>query len=156
MRAVELAKVAASAEKLRLERIALRRAWQIAFYAAAAVFAVAAFVVLHVVAYNLLVPTLTPFQASLVLLAADLVLAGVFAVLARRDRIHPVEDEARLIRQQALTEIRWALTVTALAGSAAAVVFGRGRRRADRGVLVGRRKKVMLFGDLAYRLLARR
>ena len=155
MRAVELAKVAASAEKLRLERLALRRAWQVAFYAAAAVFAVAAFVLLHVVAYNLLVPSLPPLQASLALLAVDLALAGVFVVLARRDRPDAVEEEAKLIRQQALTEMRSALTVTALAGSAAAAVLGR-RRRIDRGVPVGKRGKVMLFGDLAYRLLARR
>lgn len=155
MRAVELGKVAAAAEKLRLQRVVLRHTWQIAFYAAAAVFAVAAFVLLHVVAYNLLVPSLTPLQASLALLAVDLALAGVFVVLARRDRPDAVEEEAKLIRQQALTEMRSALTVTALAGSAAAAVLGR-RRRIDRGVPVGKRGKVMLFGDLAYRLLARR
>ena len=155
MRAVELAKVAASAEKLRIQRVALRNAWHIAFYGAAAVFAIAAFVVLHFVGYNLLVPSLTPLQASLVLLAVDLVLAGVFVVLARRDRPDALEQEARMIRQQALTEMRSALTVTALAGSVAALAFGRSRR-ADRGVLVGKRNKVMLFGDLAYRLLARR
>ena len=155
MRAVELGKVAASAEKLRLQRVVLRQAWQIAFYAAAAVFAAAAFVLLHVVAYNLLVPSLTPFQASLVLLAVDLALAGVFVVLARRDRPDAVEEEAGMIRQQALTEMRSALTVTALAGSVAALIFGRSRRF-DRGVPVGRRGKVMLFGDLASRLLARR
>lgn len=155
MRAVELAKVAASAEKLRLQRVALRNAWHIAFYAVAGVFAVAAFVVLHVVAYNLLVPSLTPFQASLVLLAADSVLAGVFFLLARRDRPDALEREAKLIRQQALAEMKSALTITAVAGSAVAMVLGRGRR-VDRGVPVGRRGKVMLFGDLAYRLLARR
>ena len=155
MRAVELGKVAAAAEKLRLQRLVLRQAWQIAFYAAAAVFAVAAFVLLHVVAYNLLVPGLTPLQASLVLLAADLVLAGIFVVIARRDRPDAVEEEAQLIRQQALAEMRSALTVTALASSATVAVFGL-KRRADRGVPVGKRGKVMLFGDLASRLLARR
>ena len=155
MRAVELAKVAASAEKLRLQRVALRNAWHVAFYAAAGVFAVASFVVLHVAAYNLLVPSLTPFQASLVLLAADSVLAGVCFVLARRDRPDSLEREAKQIRQQALAEMRSALTVTALAGSAVALVLGRGRHF-GRGVPVGRRGKVMLFGDLAYRLLTRR
>lgn len=156
MRAVELAKVAASAEKLRLERVARRRLLQVVFWAVAGVFAVAAFVTLHVVAYNLLVPSLTPVQASLVLLAVDLVLAGVFALLARRDRPDVLEQEAKQIRQQALSEMRAALTLTALVGSAAALVFGRARR-ADRGVtVVGKRRTMTVFGDLAYRLLARR
>lgn len=156
MRAVELAKVAASAEKLRLQRLARRNVVQAAFWAVAGVFAAAAFVVLHVIIYNLLVPHLTPVQASLVLLAIDLVLAGVSVLLARRDRPDAIEQEAQQIRQRALIEMRSALTLTALAGSAAALVLGRGRR-ADRGVtVVGKRGTMMVFGDLAYRLLARR
>lgn len=155
MRAVELAKVAASAEALRLRRMARRRGMQTAFGVVAGVFAVAVFVLLHVVAYHLMVPRLTPTQASLIILAVDLVLAGVFAFLARRDVPDPVEEEAKLIRQQALTEMRSSLTFAAMAGSAAALVLGRRRNRADVTV-VGKRGTMRLVGELAARLLARR
>lgn len=155
MRAVELAKVAASAEALRLRRMARRQALKAAFWGAAGVFAVAVFVLLHVVAYHLLVPSLTPTQASLVLLVVDLVLAGVFAFLARRDALDPVEQEALQIRQQALTEMRSALTVTAMAGSAAALVLRR-RRSSPDVTVVGKRGTMRLVGELAARLLARR
>lgn len=155
MRAVELAKVAASAEQLRIKRMVRRHGLQVAFWAAAGVFGVAVFVVLHVLIYNLLTPHMSSVLASLVLLAIDAVLAGVLVVVARRDRPDAVEEEARQIRQQALVEMRSTLTVTALAGSAAAVVLGRGRSKPGVTV-VGRRSSVRVFGDLAARLLARR
>ena len=155
MRAVELAKVAASAEALRLRRMARRNAIQVAFWAAAGVFAVAVFVLLHVVAYHLMVPRLTPTQASLVVLAVDLVAAGAFAFLARRDVPDPVEAEAHQIRQQALVEMRSSLTLAAMAGSAASLVLGRRRGRSDVTV-VGKRGTMRLVGELAARLLARR
>lgn len=155
MRAVELAKVAASAEALRLRRMARRQAIHAAYWAAAGVFAIAVFILLHVVAYHLMVPSLTPTQASLVILVVDLVLAGVFAFLARRDVPDPVENEALLIRQQALAEMRSSLTLAAMAGSAAALVLGRRRSRPEVTV-VGKRGTMRLVGELAARLLARR
>ena len=155
MRAVELAKVAASAEALRLRRVARRQGLRAAFGAVAGVFAIAVFVLLHVLAFHLMVPRLTPTQASLVILAVDLVLAGVFAFLARRDVADPVEEEAKLIRQQALTEMRSSLTLAAMAGSAAALVLRRQRTRPDVTV-VGKRGTMRVVGELAARLLARR
>ena len=82
MRTVELAKVAASAEALRLRRIVHRQGVRAAYGGAAAVFAVAVFVLLHVVAYHLLIPTVTPTVASVILLAFDAAVAGVCAYLA--------------------------------------------------------------------------
>lgn len=156
MRAVELAKVAASAEALRLRRMARRQGIHAAYYAAAGVFAVAAFVVLHVVLYHLMVPRLTPFQASLVLLALDLVVAGVFAYLAMRDTPDPIEEEARLIRQQAMVEMRQSLTVTALAASVTGTFLRRRYTRQPSVTVVQKRGTLHLVGELAARLLARR
>ena len=121
MRAVELAKVAASAEALRLRRMARRTALHAAFYAAAGVFGIAAFVVLHVVVYHLLARGLGPVWASVVLLVLDLAIAGLFVYFASRDTPDGIEEEARMIRQQALAEMRRSLTPAALAAQVAAL-----------------------------------
>ncbi len=155
MRAVELAKVAASAEALRLRRLARRQGLRAAYWAVAGVFAVAVFVLLHVLAYHLMVPHLSPTQASLVILVVDLVLAGVFAFLARRDVPDPVEKEARQIRQQALAEMKSSLTLTAMAGTAAAFLLGRWSSKPE-VTIVGKRGTMRVVGKLAARLLARR
>ena len=153
MRAVELAKVAASAEALRLRRIVHRQGMRAAYGAGAAVFALGVLVLLHVVAYHLLIPTVTPTVASLILLVFDIAVAGGLAYMALGNAPDAIEEEAKMIRQQAVVEMRKSMTVMALAGEATNMLF---RRKSRRVTVVQPRGTVRLVGDLASRLLARR
>ncbi len=153
MRSVELAKVAASAEALRLRRIAHRQGMRAAYGAGAAVFAIGVLVLLHVVAYHLLIPTVTPRIASFILLAFDAIVAGAFAYLAMSNKPDAIEDEAKMIRQQAVVEMRKSMTVMSLAGEAAGLALRRGPRKVT---VVKPRGTVRLVGELASRLMARR
>lgn len=152
MRMVELAKVAASAEALRLRRVAVRQGRRAAYGVGAAVFAVAVFVLLHVVAYNAMVPQLSPLVASLIILAFDLVVAGILGYLAMSNKPDAVEDEAKMIRQQAIVELRKSMTAVALAGEAASVLV----RRPRTVTVVKPRGTVRLAGELAAHLMSRR
>lgn len=152
MRTVELAKVAAAAEALRLRRIAHRQGMRAAYGAGAAVFGIAVFVLLHVVAYHLMVPRFTPLTASLILLAFDVVVAGVLAYFAMGNVPDPIEHEALAIRQQAVVEMRKSMTLMSLAGELA----GNALRRPVRTVTVVKPSgTVRLAGKLASRLLRR-
>lgn len=153
MRAVELAKVAAAAEALRLRRIARRQALRAAFGAGALVFAIAVFVLLHVVAYNLLLKALSPTVSSLILLAFDVVVAAVLGFLAMRNEPDQVEREALAVRRQAVIEMKRSITVMAVAGEIGALVF---RRRAHSAAINPRRSRAWLIADIASRLMARR
>ena len=152
MRAVELAKVAASAEALRLRRVAVRQGRRAAYGVGAAVFGIAVFVLLHVVAYNAMVPRISPLVASLILLAVDLIVAAVLGYLALSSKPDAVEDEAKMIRQQAIVELRKSATMMAMAGEAASLMV----RRPRTVTVVKPRGTVRLAGELASRLMARR
>ena len=152
MRTVELAKVAASAEALRLRRVAVRQGRRAAYGVGAAVFGIAVFVLLHVVAYNAMVPRISPLVASLIILAVDLVVAAVLGYLAFSNKPDAVEDEAKMIRQQAIVELRKSMTVVALAGEAASSMV----RRPRTVTVVKPRGTVRLAGELAARRLARK
>jgi len=152
MRTVDLAKIAASAEALRLRRIARRQGMRAAYGAAAAVFGIAVFVLLHVVAYHAMVPPLSPLIASLILLAFDLVVAAVLGYLALSNKADAIEDEAKMIREQAVVEMRRSVTTMALVGEVAGMVV----RRPRAVTVVKPRGTVRLAGELAARVLARR
>ena len=152
MRTVELAKVAASAEALRLRRVAVRQGRRAAYGVGAAVFGIAVFVLLHVVAYNAMVPHVSPLVASLIILAFDLIVAAVLGYLALSNKPDAVEDEAKMIRQQAIVELRKSATIMALAGEAASLVV----RRPRTVTVVKPRGTARLAGELAARLMARR
>lgn len=156
MRAVELAKVAASAEALRLRRMTRRTALHAAFYAVAGVFGIAAFVVLHVVLYQLLARVLGPIWASVALLVLDLAVAGVFVYLALRNTPDGIEEEARYIRQQALAEMRLSLTPAALIAQFTGMFLRRKYRRRPEVIVVGKRGTMHVVGELAARLLSKR
>ena len=143
MRTVELAKAAAQAEKLRLQRIATRKGMRVAFYAGAGVFGVASLVLLHVVAYHAMVPALSPLAASAIILAVDLVLAGILAYLGGRDAPDEIEIQAGMIRDRAMAEIKSTLTLSSLLLPASRIV---GKRRSAG----------LALGALATRLLTRR
>jgi hypothetical protein len=153
MRAVELAKVAAAAEALRLRRIAKRQAMRAAYGAGAAVFGIAVFVLLHVVAYHLLLKVVSPVIASLILLGVDLVLAGVLAFLAMRNAPDEVEREALAVRKQAVLEMKRSATLMAVAGEVTNLLV---RGRARSAMTNPRRSRAWVIADIASRLIARR
>ncbi len=152
MRTVDLAKIAASAEALRLRRIAVRQGKRGAYGAGAAVFGIAVFVLLHVVAYHAMVPNISPLIASIILLVFDLVVAAVLGYLAMSNKPDAIEDEAKTIRQQAIVEMRRSVTTMALAGEVAGMVV----RRPRNVTVVKPRGTARLAGELAARLLARK
>ena len=152
MRTVDLAKVAASAEALRLRHIARRQGMRGAYGAGAAVFGIAVFVLLHVVAYEAMVPRLSPLIASIILLAFDLVVAAILGYLAISNKPDAIEDEAKMVRQQAVVEMRRSMTGMALIGEVAGIML----RRPSSVTVVKPRGTVRLAGELAARLLARR
>ena len=143
MRTIELAKVAAQAEALRLRRLAWRQAMRIVYFAVAGVFGVAVFVLLHVVGYHAMVPALSPLAASAILLGIDIVLAGIFAFLGSRNTPDSIEEEARFLRDRSIAELKSSLALTSML------------RPASR-ILGTRRTAGMALGALATRLLARR
>lgn len=151
MRALDLAKVAASAESLRLRRIVHRQSMRAAFGAGAAVFGIGVLVLLHVVAFQAMTPNVGPIAASAILLGVDLVIAGVLAYLALSNKPDAIEDEAKVIREQAIVEMRKAVGVMALAGEVTGMVLRRPQR-----TVVKPRGTVRLAGELAARLMARR
>ena len=104
MRAVELAKVAANAEALRLRQLASRQSMRAAYGAVAAVFGLGVLVLVHVVLYEVLVLYVSPLVASLILLALDLIVAGICGLKALKSTPSAIEEEALAIRKQALLD----------------------------------------------------
>jgi archaellum biogenesis protein FlaJ (TadC family) len=116
VRTTRLARLAADAEILLIRReikTATRRA---VYGAVAALFAVGFVVLLHVLGFLALeqFARFSPLVAAAIVLGVDLVLAGVFALLASGTMKDPVAAEARLIRDQSLAQIKETLTMGAL------------------------------------------
>lgn len=152
MRAVELGKVAAAAEALRLRRLTQRQIMRGAYGAAAAVFAIAVFVLLHVIAYDLLLMVLSPLVSCVVLLVVDLIIAGILGGLATRNTPSQVEQEALEVRRQALAQMKRSVTTVSMAGEVASLVL----RRRVRAATAPARGRAWALGQLASRVLARR
>ncbi len=110
-----------------LRRQAMRGVWG----AVAAVFAIAVLVMVHVVAFMILAPFITPIWAAVVVLAFDLVMLVIFGVIAANGKPDRIETEARDLRDRALVEMRESMAVTALLNPVGRVVL----RTAGRGAL---------------------
>ena len=87
----------------------------------AVVFLLGTLILLHVVAYIALRPSLSPLLDGIALLAADLVLTILFALLASRNTPDQIEIEAKLLREQALSEMKESLAIMALVGPLARI-----------------------------------
>jgi len=116
MRTTRLARLAADAEILLIRReikTAIRRA---IYGGVAAVFALGTLALLHVVGYEALrqFASLTPIVAAAVVFGVDLVLAIIFYVLASGAMKDPVAEEARMLRDQSLAQIKDTLTMAAV------------------------------------------
>ena len=146
MRTVDLGRTAAQAEVLRLRRVLRRQLWRAVWAAVAAVFVIAVLVMLHVVGYALLAMVLPPIWASVIVLAVDLVLAGLFGWFALRGAPDRLEVEAKMIRDQALAEMKESVAISALMSPLTRVAL----RRAGRKNLLG-----MTLAALATTFLAK-
>lgn len=119
MRTTRLVQIAAEAEGLRLRRKVRRAGVRVALGGVAAVFAVLAIVLLHVVSFQALVIAFgpgmwTPIFASGVMFGVDLLLMIVFAILAARGGPDAVELEALEVRQQAVRQLGEAVSMVVL------------------------------------------
>jgi hypothetical protein len=114
MRAVNLAKVAAEAEILRLRHMLKRQGIRAAFGLAALIFALGVLVLAHVAGWQVFRLYVPPIYATLILLGVDLVVAAIFGILAAKSLPSHEEREALAIRQRALHEARSSLALGAL------------------------------------------
>lgn len=101
MRALRLLEAAAQAEGLRLRREARGLVRRVVWQAVAGLFAAAAVVMLHVTAWQALLPPLGPIWAAAAITLSDFMLAGLCLLLGR-PRYDPVAAEALYLRRQML------------------------------------------------------
>ncbi|PWC30009.1 hypothetical protein [Teichococcus aestuarii] len=106
MRAFRLVSVSLEAERVLLGLQAKRFAVKAVLGLVAAVFLIAAFAMLHVLAWLALEPQLSPLARAGVILAGDLVIAGILLALALRDNPSRQEIEARMLRDNAFSQAR--------------------------------------------------
>ena len=114
MRSVNLLKLAAEAEGLRLRELMKRQALRGAYGAIAALFALAVLTLAEVAAWQGLRLKVAAIAATLILLGIDLILAAIFGYLAARSSPGSTEREALHVRRQALDAARGSLALTAL------------------------------------------
>ena len=116
MKAVDLAKVAATAEALRLRRQARRIIRQVVFLAMAGLFGFVALLSAHVLLWTVCEgPWHTgKVWASVIVLGVDVVAVGILVLLGKGKVPDPIEVEARITRDRSLSELRSVLALTAL------------------------------------------
>ena len=116
MRLIQLGKVAAQAEALRLRRFARRQAMRGVFGVVAAVFGLGLLAWLHIAGALALVPSVGQIWAALIVAGVDLVLAGIFAAVAASSTPDRIEREALMVREEARAQMAEAAVMTALVG----------------------------------------
>lgn len=152
MRAVELAKVAAAAEALRVKRYARRQGYRLAYAVVAVVFLLATLAMLHALAVVLLAMAIPLWLAIGIVMVVDLVIGGILAVLALRNTPDHVEREAAAVRRKSLAEARSAATSLATIGEVASLGVGLLGRRNAKSSKLG---KAWMIADLASRFVRR-
>ena len=114
MRTLQLARIAAEAEGLRLRKTAQRNGVRMVLGVGALGFVLSAITFCHIAAWCRLIVSWDQPVAALIIAAADLVLAAVLALLAMRSSPRRVEVEALALRRQALDHATTSLTIPAL------------------------------------------
>ncbi len=145
MKAVDLAKIAATAEALRLRRQALRIGRQAGFLAVAGLFGFFALVALHVVLWTLCDGPWNTGKvwASVIVLGFDVLVAVILVLLGRGRLPDPIEVEARITRDRSISELRSTLAMTAVTSAVAGPAgrfAGRTAWGAARKLIRGRRR----------------
>jgi cobalamin biosynthesis protein CobD/CbiB len=132
VRTINLLKVAAEAELLRLRAWLARQGKRVAFGAVAVIFMLGVLVLVEVVGWQVLRLYVASISATLILLGINFVICALFGALAARSSPSHAEREALRVRRQALDAARGALSFTAAVPVASALLrFG--RRRGGRG-----------------------
>ena len=130
MRSVNLLKIAAEAELLRLRAMLARQGRRAALGIVAALFGIAVFALAEVAGWQALRLKVQPIPATLILLGINLAIAAVFGVLAARSAPGHMEQEALRVRRQALDVARGSLAFAA--ALPVATRLRRGRRSGRR------------------------
>jgi hypothetical protein len=130
VRSINLLKIAAEAEVLRLRMMIARQVRRGIFGAVAAVFGVAVLALAEVAGWQALRLKFQPIPTTLILLGINLAIAAAFGVLAARSAPGSTEREALRVRRQALETARGSLVFTAALPT---VRLFRGRRTRRRG-----------------------
>ena len=130
MRSINLLKIAAEAELLRLRTMMARQVRRGIFGAVAAVFGVAVLALAEVAGWQALRLKIQPIPTTLILLGINLAIAAAFGVLAARSAPGHTEREALRVRRQALETARGSLVFTAALPT---VRLLRGRQTRRRG-----------------------
>ena len=112
MRSVNLLKIAAEAEVLRLRSMLARQARRAAFGASALIFSLIVLALAEIAGWQTLRLYVTGIVATLLLLGINLVLAVLGAVAARSSPSR-IEREALRVRREALDSAKGALSITA-------------------------------------------
>jgi hypothetical protein len=113
VRSINLLKLAAEAEKIRLRAMMARQARRAAFGLVALVFVLGVLALTEVAVWQVFRFYVAPLYATLILLGINLLFAGIFGFLAARSSPSQAEHEAVRVRQDALTAARGSLAITA-------------------------------------------
>jgi len=121
MKTVQLARLAAQSEVLLLKRNAGAIARRVAYGVVAALFAIGMLFGLHILGFMALVQYahLSSFVSAAIVFGVDLVITAIFAILASGAVKDPIAEEARVLRDRSLEQIRESLTVAAMVRPAA-------------------------------------
>ena len=133
VRSINILKVAAEAELLRLRLLLARQGRRAAFGVIGVIFMLGMLVLAEVAGWQLLRLYVEPISATLTLLGINFVIAALFGMLAARSSPGHAEREALRIRRQALDAAQGALSLTAAVPVASTLLRlgrrGGGRRR---------------------------
>ena len=130
MRSINLLKVAAEAELLRLRALLARQGRRAAFGVVAAIFVLGVLVLAEITGWQVLRLYVAPIPTTLILLGINFAIAAVFGVLAARSSPSHTEREALQVRRQALDAARGTLSF-ATAIPVASTLLRLGRRRSQ-------------------------
>jgi hypothetical protein len=116
VRTTRLARLAVEAEILLLRRELRTYIRRAVYGAVAAVFALAILTLLHVLGYMALrqLGGLSAVASAAIVLGVDVLVTVIFGILAAGATKDPVAEEARLLRDQSLAQIRDTLTMAAV------------------------------------------
>ena len=128
MRSINLLKIAAEAELLRLRALLTRQGRRAAFGIVAVIFTLGVLVLAEMASWQVLRLYVAPISATLILLGITLVITAIFGALAARSSPSHTEREALRVRRQALDAARGTLSFTA-AVPVASTLLRLGRRR---------------------------
>ena len=114
MRSINLLRIAAEAELLRLRAMVARQGRRAAFGMVAFIFVIGVLILAEAAGWQALRLYVASIVATLILLGVNLVIAAIFGLLAMRSSPGHAEQEALRVRRQALDAARGSLTLTAI------------------------------------------